>query len=84
MGTRVKVETTGMDKLFQGKFYGSRRPPQDGQEKRAPNKAAEKCERGRHTGQSWGSNAIERLSRTMTKTLLALVILNESVGALGN
>lgn len=80
MGTQVKVETAGARKLFLGKACGSR---WDGQGNRTPGKAAKECE-VRRGGRSWGSNAMERLSRTMTKKLLALVILNEPVRGLGN
>ena len=42
---------------------------------RTPAKAAEKHERARHAGRSWGPNAMERFHRTMIEELLAFVIL---------
>lgn len=75
---------TGVDKLFQGKSCGSRRPLWDGQGERTPAKAAEKCGTVSRAGWSRESNATGRLSGTMTDQLLALAILNEPVRGLRN
>lgn len=42
---------------------------------RTPTKAAEKHERARHAGRSWGPHAMERFHRTVMEELTAFVIL---------